>query len=44
MKEIIPADTHYLAISLLVTIGLQLTCFFIAYCAQFDTVRTSRAV
>ncbi len=33
---IIPGDYYYLLITALVTIGLQLTCFFIAYVLQFD--------
>lgn len=33
---IIPGDDHYLAINALVTVGLQLVCFFIAYALQFD--------
>ena len=33
---IIPNDNHYLAITGILTIGMQLACFAIAYLLQFD--------
>ena len=33
---IIPGDNHYLAITGIVTIGMQLACFAVAYLLQFD--------
>jgi steroid 5-alpha reductase family enzyme len=35
---VIPGDDHHLALTGLVTIGLQLVCFFIAYLLQFDKI------
>lgn len=36
--EILPGDNHFLALSGIVTVGLQLTCFFIAYICGFDKI------
>ena len=33
---IIPNDNHYLAITGILTIGMQLSCFAVAYVLQFD--------
>jgi len=35
---IIPADEHLLALTAIVTVVLQLFCFFVAYVAQFDKI------
>jgi hypothetical protein len=39
MKDIIAGDNHYLAICGILTVGMQLACFAIAYGCQFDKVR-----
>ena len=36
--EIIPGDTHYLGISAIVTVVMQLTCFLVAYGCNFDKI------
>jgi steroid 5-alpha reductase family enzyme len=38
MEALLPGDNHYLAITGIVTIGMQLACFFIAYTCRFDKV------
>ena len=35
---IIPGDNHYLAITGILTIAMQLLCFAVAYILQFDKV------
>ena len=35
---VIPGDAHYLALSFLVTVFMQLSFFFVAYCFEFDLV------
>ena len=35
---VIPGDDHHLALTGLVTVALQLVCFFIAYLLQFDKI------
>ena len=34
----IPGDVHYLALSFLVTVFMQLSFFVVAYCFEFDLV------
>ena len=38
ITQVIPGDDHHLAFTGLVTIALQLVCFFIAYLLQFDKI------
>lgn len=39
MLNPIPNDDHYLALTWIVSLGLQTVCFVIAYTLQFDKVR-----
>ena len=38
MSSFLPGDSHLIGLSLLVTIGFQLTCFFCAFVLQVDTL------
>jgi hypothetical protein len=42
--DVLPGDTHFFGLTLLVTVAMQLLFFFVAYAFRFDKVHTSTDV